>query len=268
MNRNILRQSATEVLQEVFGSADGPVLATTPTGSLVRPLARAADDLDDPPPVELFTTEQSAKELRAQAPVATKVAELLTPDDDPVRLLPADLRATVVVTPDDVVAVARTADRAAGLPAEPSLASSLREQYREAFADAKPALFRIPPRSTVLNTVATELGEEVATDVDTFLTVMESLDSVSLSEASTAFVLAGARHECELYQIRNTVEEAGFASQATVTRRKQLLERAGFVTTRKRAADIGRPRQVLVVPDDAPTDDPETIVTSVDEMET
>ncbi|MEZ3145569.1 DUF5821 family protein [Halobaculum sp. MBLA0143] len=267
MNRNVLGQSAAEVLHEVFGGTDGPVLAATPTGSLVRPLAQVADDLDDPPPVELFTTEQSAKDLRGQAPVATKVAELLASDDDPVRLLPPGLRATAVVTPDDVVAIARTADQAAGLPAASSLASSLRTQYREAFADARSALFRVPPRSTVLNTVATELGDEVAADVDAFLTVMESLDAVSLSEASTAFVLGGARHECELYRIRNTVEDAGFASQATVTRRKQLLERAGFVTTRKRAADIGRPRQVLVVPDDAPADDPERIVESVDEME-
>lgn len=258
------------MLQTAFADADGPddpVLVATPTGSLLRPLARLTDEGDDPPPVELFTTATGAKQLRAQAPVATKVAEVLSDDEDSVRKLPESLHATVVVTSTDVFAVAQTDERAAGLPAEASLAESLRTQYRESFADADAALFRVPPRSTVLETVAAELGEAVADDVDTFLTVMESLDSVSLSEASAAFVLAGARHECELYQVRGTVEDAGFASQATVTRRKQLLERAGLVTTRKQAADIGRPRQVLVVPDDAPTDDPEEIVELLEEME-
>ena len=255
------------MLEAVLTDTDGPVLVATPTGSLLRPLARLADEVDDPPPVELFTTETSAKTLRGQAPVATKVAELLTDDADPVRLLPESLRATVVVTPGDVFAVAQTAERAAGLPAAPSLAESLRTQYRDAFADAEAALFRVPPQSSVLATVAAELGASVADDVDAFLEIMESLDSVSLSEASAAFVLAGARHECELYQIRGTVEDTGFASQATVTRRKQLLERAGLVTTRKQAADIGRPRQVLIVPDDAPTDDPEEMVTLLEEME-
>jgi len=251
MDRDIFCEDLTELLRTTLGGDTGQPLVVTPTASLVRPLVELATDAADVDGVRLFTRRAESKWFKDQVPIATRLADVVaTGTDGPVRYLPEELDATLLIVPDRVVVVTQTETGVGGLVPEEPLASELTDLYESAFENAEQALFRAPPRTAMLELVSSSLGEDVADDVGAMLTALEGVETVSLSEASGAFVLAGARHGSEQYRIRQTMEDIGFASQATVSRRKSKLEDAGIVETHALQTNVGRPREELALIDE------------------
>lgn len=67
-----------------------------------------------------------------------------------------------------------------------------------------------------------------------------------------AALLLGARNRAQLYELSERAETTRLASRATVSARKRRLESAGLLDTEKVTADVGRPRQRLVLADGPP----------------
>jgi hypothetical protein len=249
MERDIFCADLTALLRETIDDGTEQPLVVTPTASLVPPLVElATDGVADG--VRLFTRREASKWFKDQVPIATRLADVVaTGTDGPVRYLPAELDATLLIVPDGVVVVTQTETGVAGLVPGETLTRELTDLYESAFENAEQALFRAPPRTAMLELVSSSLGEAVADDVGAILTALEDVETVSLSEASGAFVLAGARHGSEQYRVRQTMEDVGFASQATVSRRKSKLEAAGVVETHALQTNVGRPREELALTD-------------------
>jgi hypothetical protein len=93
------------------------------------------------------------------------------------------------------------------------------------------------------------LGEQTRADFDA---VLASLDSVGddLDEVAIA-LLVTAKNEQLLYDVSRWGEDVGMASKATFSRTKTNLEDAGLLDTEKVPIDVSRPRQRLLLGDDA-----------------
>jgi hypothetical protein len=156
-----------------------------------------------------------------------------------------------LVTEETVVAVISTDEHVAGLVTDDEeFVASAREEWADEWDSAAEFSLRTPPRSTVHESLAAEIGEEVDAD---FKAMLDSVDTTRGEEALGVVymsLLAAAKNEIQLYEISTWGEDSGVASRATFSRMKTQFEERGVITTEKIPIDVGRPRLRLLLADE------------------
>jgi hypothetical protein len=235
---------------EVFAAG----LTTEPTVALIEVLA----DLDGPPTVRLLARESVLKWLRRDFHPASTAADLAVEGTLSLRTTEDRFENGLVVGEETVVSVVTTDERIAGLGTDDAeFVQAMRERCADAWEAADSFNLRTPARSRVYETLADEIGPEVAGDFQAMVDAVEttrsggygSSDEDTLDEVALA-LLAAANQGIQLYEISRWGEDAGLASKATFSRTKTRLEEHGVLATEKVPIDVGRPRLRLVLGDD------------------
>jgi hypothetical protein len=247
---NILATSVREVLWEGVADEDHAIFVVNPSRDAIRELVvilqeAAAED------VRLFAAEQPLKDLMDDFIVASAVSDLVESETLAVRTLKAVPNSGLLVSEESVTALVEGAERAAGLATtDDEFVAELYETYARRWEDATPFALRTPPLSTVMETLESDIGADVADDFEVVLDSMETArgEGDGLDEVTTSLLVA-ARNEKLLYDISKWGEDIGLASKATFSRTKTRLEDAGVIDTEKVPIDVGRPRLRLLLGD-------------------
>jgi hypothetical protein len=142
---------------------------------------------------------------------------------------------------------------------DPSVVAETYDHYDDRWDEAGEFSLRTPGLSSVLSSLAEEIGEETAADFETVLASLDSArgDGAGLDEVTISLLVA-ARNGVLLYDISKWGEDVGLASKATFSRTKTHLEDTGLIDTDKVPIDVGRPRLRLKLGDDRLADVPTT----------
>lgn len=230
---------------------DESCLLIDPSAALLGAVAGfVIDSPAGPPAVDVLAEAEALKTAREEFQVAAGLAEGIADDRLRLRVLEERANTTLLVTPSVVYAVVDGGDTVGALASETEpFVGSVREIYRETFADADSFDLRRPALSHTIETLEEQLGGPVA---DEFERALEGAERITgLDAVVTLLVVVTARNEGLLYDLSQWSEDVGLASKATVSRRKSQLEDTGVVLTEKQPIDIGRPRLRLVLEPDS-----------------
>ncbi|QLG29774.1 hypothetical protein HUG10_19420 (plasmid) [Halorarum halophilum] len=135
--------------------------------------------------------------------------------------------------------------------------ATIRSAFARSFSDAAEYEVGVPGYTRLLESLDVAVGpavrEDVASVMEAGVTVRSSADGVD--EIDT-ILLVGGRNGAQLFELSEWAEDLGVASRATMSSRKRQLEAAGLLTTEKIRADVGRPRQRLLVAPEELRDSP------------
>ncbi|MFB6077516.1 MAG: transcriptional regulator TbsP [Halarchaeum sp.] len=238
-----------DVLASVFGATPDTLFVVNPSVRVVEQyVAAASDEAGALPRTRLLADDGVLKGATADFLVASPLAGLVA--DDVLSLRTADdlPRASLLVTADRVVSLVDLDDHTGGIATtDPGFVDDVLAACERDWRDAAPYGLRTPPLARVRETLADDLGDDVAADFDALLAADDGLDEVE------AALLAAAKNSVLLYDVSRWGEDVGLASKATFSRTKTRLEDAGLLTTEKVPIDVGRPRLRLLLADDALT---------------
>jgi len=249
---NQLEDTVGDVLSASIDGADDGLLIVNPSRDTIQGLVRVLREAESPPTVRLFAAEGPLKDLTDDFLVASAVADLVDAGTLSVRTLSEVPNHALVVSDDSVVSLVEGPTQTAALATtDESFVSQTREEYDARWSDASAFNLRTPPRSTVMETLESEIGSEAAND---FAAVLNSLGSVrgngeGLDEVTVSLLVAARNGEL-LYDISKWGEDIGLASKATFSRTKSRMEDSGLLDTEKVPIDVGRPRLRLMLGDD------------------
>lgn len=262
---NILATSVREVVSEGVADEDHEIFVVNPSRDAIRELVVILQETPAKD-IRLFAAEQPLKDLMDDFIVASAVSDLVESETMAVRTLDTVPNSGLLVTQDSVAAIVEGSKRAAGLATtDEEFVAELFDTYAARWEDATPFALRTPPLSTVMETLESDIGADVAADFEAILDSMETargsgdgLDEVTIS------LLVAARNEKLLYDISKWGEDIGLASKATFSRTKTRLEDAGVIDTEKVPIDVGRPRLRLLLGDaDLQSTPPEDLAPAV-----
>jgi len=248
---NILEDSVGDVLAEGISGIDGDVLVVNPSRNTIQELVAVLRDHEDPPTVRVFAAEDPLKDLMDDFLIASAVADLIEADVLTVRTLEAVPNSALLLTGDSVVSLVESVDRAAGLATDDAeFVSTTYEHFDGRWAEASEFSLRTPPLSRVMETLASDIGDDAAEDFRAILDSLETArgDGDGLDEVTISLLVAAKNGEL-LYDISKWGEDVGVASKATFSRTKTRLEDHGIIDTEKVPIDVGRPRLRLLLGD-------------------
>jgi hypothetical protein len=266
---NLLEDTVGDVLSAGIEDAEDGLFLIDPSPGTIRGLVTVLSGAAEPPTVRLFATEQPLKRLVDDFLVASAVADLMQSGTLAVRTLSEVPSDAVVVTGGSVVALVEGPEQVAALATtDDRFVSSVFAHYEKRWEVASEFALRTPARSTVLETLETDIGAGTARDFAAVLDTLETargngngLDEVVIS------LLVAARNGELLYDISRWGEDIGLASKATFSRTKTRLEERGLLDTEKVPIDVGRPRLRLLLGDSRLEDtDVETFVSAAEEL--
>jgi hypothetical protein len=239
------------LLESVLDHADEDLLAINPSRATIERLVRHLSG-DDGPMVRVLADDQSLKEVMDDFLVAGPAADLLAADRLALRTVTDAPQNSLLVSSTGVVSVVQAVESVAGLTTtDEDFVRDAYDHFQAIYEAATEFTLRTPPLSAVLDSLASEIGEETAADFEAVLDSLETargngegLDEVTIS------LLVAARNGELLYDISKWGEDVGLASKATFSRTKTHLEDEGLVDTEKVPIDVGRPRLRLMPGDD------------------
>jgi hypothetical protein len=221
------------------------------TEESVGALVDVLTDLDDPPLVRVLAAESVLKWLRRDFHLASTAADLIAAETLSLRVPDEEtFEAALVADEESVVSVVTAGNRAVGLSTDDAeFVANVRERCTTGWETGEAFNLRTPPRSRVYETLSTEIGSDVAEDLQVMFEAVKSTRSAGygstdqdpLDEVALT-LLAAAKQEIQLYEISRWGEDVGLASKATFSRAKGRLEDQGMIATEKVPLDVGRPR--------------------------
>jgi DNA-binding transcriptional ArsR family regulator len=245
-------ETVADVVAAGLDGATETVLVVNPTTETVRELLRALEERVDPPTAKVLVETTLLSDLVEDFLVGSLVADLVESGDLEIRTVDETPNNFLFVADGRVTSVVEAGDRLAPLEtSDPDFVADARDHYEDRCAEAEAFTPRTPPLSTVRETLATAVGEEVGADFDAILGSMDSVrgNGDGLSEVDISLLVA-ARNGVLLYDISKWGEDISLASKATFSRTKSRLEDAGLIDTEKVPIEVGRPRLRLVLGDD------------------
>ncbi len=252
MASNLLGDKTEDILRTVLESTDETLLVVNPSATAIEDLVDVAGDVSEVPRIRLLGNESTLKDVMDDFILASNTADLVAEDTLTLRLLEDDSENSLLVSPEQVVALVGVDDTVAGLTTDDaSFVEVAHNAYETTWEDAEPFNLRTPPLSRVRSTLNEEIGEGIEAD---FAGVLGSLqtargDGNGLDEVTISLLVA-AKNEVLLYDISKWGEDVGIASKATFSRTKTRLEDMGLIDTEKVPIDVGRPRLRLKFGDD------------------
>ncbi len=260
-------ETVVDVLSAGLDGAEEGLFLVNPSRDAIGGLVTVLAETDSPPAVRLFAAEGPLKDLADDFLVASTVSDLVESGTLSIRTLSDVPNNTLAVSESSVVALVESGERVAALATteEPFVAET-REVYEARWAGAAPFGLRTPPRSTVMETLASEIGPAAAVDFAGVLDTLETArgDGEGLDEVTISLLVA-ARHGELLYDISKWGEDVGLASRATFSRTKSQLEESGLLDTEKVPLDAGRPRLRLLLGNGLASADAEELVATAQE---
>lgn len=264
---NHLEETVVDLLSAGIEGAEDGLYLVNPSREAIRGLVAVLTEADSPPAVRLFAAEGPLKDLVEDFLVASTVSDLVESGVLSVRTLSDVPNNALLVSESSVVALVESGGQVAALATtDESFVAQTREAYQSRWAEAATFGLRTPARSTVLETLSSDIGPDAATDFAAVLDALEAargagegLDEVTIS------LLVAARHNELLYDISKWGEDIGLASKATFSRTKSQLEERGLIDTEKVPIDVGRPRLRLLLGNDLASADAADLVARAQE---
>lgn len=252
MPQHALAREVETILAGRLDAANDRLLLVNPDGPAAARLVEAVAGRTDPPAVAILAAKDLMKDVMEDFLVASRASELLERDALELRVVDTPPNQSVVVTDVGVTALVSVGEGVGGLDSgDASLVEAANDHYGDMVADADSFTLHTPPLSHIRESLAAEIGEEVAADFDAVLTAIDDAhpDGTGLDEVSISLLVA-ARNGVLLYDIGKWGEDVGLASKATFSRAKSDLVDAGVIGTEKVPIQVGRPRLRLTLGDD------------------
>jgi hypothetical protein len=242
---------STDLYRTVLSETVGDVFAVNPNEQQLTALVSVVADLPEPPTVRVLVRDSVARWLRRDFLGASTAADAIAAGALSLQTTDTVHDNTLLVAEESVVAIVPTDNYTAGLvTTDDEFVASAREKWGTELDDAAELSLRTPPRSTVHELLAAEIGEKVDAD---FKAMLDSVDTTRGEEALNVVqmsLLAAAKNEIQFYEISTWGEDSGVASRATFSRMKTQFEERGVITTEKIPIDVGRPRLRLLLADE------------------
>jgi len=233
-----------DVLETCLSEAEGAPFLINPTRATMRAFVDQYQELSDPPAVALFADSTPLKELVGDFLIASTLADLVAEDAVSVRTLDTVPRHSLLLTDQFLVSLVESGQHVRGLrTSEQPFVDETHGEYQSRWEEASSFSLRTPPLSHIRETLADEIGPDVAADFDSVLAMLETArgDDQGLDEVTIALLVAANNAEL-LYDISHWGEDIRLASKATFSRSKNRLEESGLIDTEKVPIDVGRPR--------------------------
>lgn len=251
-----------ELFGEVLGSLTGEVLLSVSNAGDFAAFVSALPVESVEGRLRVLVDTGTAREVRNTFVVAARTAERLESGALRVRVEESPPGATLLVGAERILGIAAVAEGTAttlDADADEALVETARRSHRDRWEAAEDISLRTPPYTRVLETVGEELGAAMRTDVED---VLEHADRTGVDvDPVRVCLLMAARNGIQFYELGLWAESEGLASRATFSREKQRLEESGLIATEKVPADVGRPRQRLVLPANLQGEDPVELTT-------
>jgi hypothetical protein len=242
----------SQLVRSPVGSAADEVVVVSGHVLVLRESVLAVAEAGDDAPahVRLLGTERALAEACDDFLTATRAAEMVDEGRLTMRASDEHHLPSLLVTAGAVTTVSALpgGDAVAVRTDDDDPVFTIRSAFVDAFSDATPFEVTVPGYSRLLDSLDSAVGSDVRDDVAAVLEAGVSVRSsdATLDEIDT-ILLMGGRNGAQLYELSEWAEELGVASRATMSSRKRQLEAAGLLTTEKIHADVGRPRQRLLV---------------------
>lgn len=247
-NRNILETSRPNVIDAILENESSKAFSIGFDETLVDALIEILGNLDDPPELNLLTTESVLKWVRDDFVLASEAADLIESGTLSIRASEDPFENILVITEESVVSLVTAGEYTAGLlTTHEEFAGGATEKWSTRWEQAEEFLLRTPARSRVEETLGEEFGSEVEADFRVMLNAVETTRGDEHLSGTDVCLLVAAKHELLLYDISKWSENVGIASKATVSRRKTYLEENGLIETEKVPIEVGRPRLRLLL---------------------
>ncbi|PSQ28906.1 hypothetical protein BRD09_06935 [Halobacteriales archaeon SW_10_68_16] len=264
---NQIEETVGDALSAGIEGAQDGLFVVNPSRDAIQGLVTVLAEADAPPAVRLFAAEEPLKEIADDFLIASAIADLVDSGALSVRTLSTEPTGTLLVSETSVVSLVESTGGVAALATtEESFVSETVGVFESRWDGAPEFQLRTPARSTVMETLESDIGPDAAADFEAILTSLETargngdgLDEVTVS------LLVAARNGELLYDISKWGEDIGLASKATFSRTKSRLEDNGLVDTEKVPIDVGRPRLRLLLRGDLASADPGELAATVQE---
>ena len=182
-----------EVLERGLSEATSDLIIVNPTRATMREFVDAYQAVPDPPSVSLFADAAPLKQLVEDFLIASALADMVAADAVTVRTLGTVPRHSIMLSEEFLVSLVESGGRICGLTTvEESFVTGTYDEYRTRWADASSFSLRTPPLSHIRETLADDIGQDVADDFDTVLGMLETArgNGDGLDEVTIA-ILAG-----------------------------------------------------------------------------
>jgi hypothetical protein len=216
--------------------------------------ATRMDEDDRPEEIRLLTDSDTLRALDRDFIVASNARDLMLDGRLEARSFAAEGAPTLFVSSAGVTSCIPLGggDVAAVDVDNEEFLDRVTRRYDTAWDDAMPHAVQTPPYSRLISMVGETLGPDVEADISTALESMaETRAPGDRLDPVTVGLLVGASHELEFSDLVEWGEDSGLASRAKFSRTKQRLEEAEIVDTDSVNIGVGRPRQRLVLADEA-----------------
>ncbi|MFB6070091.1 MAG: transcriptional regulator TbsP [Halanaeroarchaeum sp.] len=263
MTANLLGTSVEEVLDAVLDDGPAVLYVVNPSARILEHLVNAAVAVDrDLPAMRVLGEAAMLKSLMDDFLVASTTADLVEDDTLELRISDDTTQCSTCLTDGRVVAMVEAGDAVGGLSTtETSFTETAFEAAEADWSAAEDFSLRTPAISRVMDTLETDIGEEVRSDFRAMLDELDAArgDGRGLDEVTISLLVA-ARNSVLLYDISKWGEDVGIASKATFSRTKTRLEDVGLIETEKVPIDVGRPRLRLRLAEDVAGASPDEVV--------
>ncbi|AFK20523.1 hypothetical protein E6P09_12515 [Haloferax mediterranei ATCC 33500] len=242
---NLLAEGVEDIIESVLSSTEDEVLVANPTAEVIEGIVSVSTDIGETlPEIRLVADEGVLKDVLDDFIIASNAANLVADGVLSMHTANDEVKNTLFVTPNSVVALVGAGGKVAGLVTDDAeFVETAFEAHQAHWEDAPEFKLRTPPLAKVRETLAEDIGEETLADFDAVLGSLSSArgDGDGLDEVTISLLVA-ARNEVLLYDISKWGEDVGIASKATFSRTKTKLEELDLIDTEKVPIDVGRPR--------------------------
>ena len=244
MASNLLDDNIEDILRTVLEDTDETLLVVNPSATAIEELVDVAGGLSDLPEIRLLGDESTLKDVMGDFILASNAADLVHEDALRLRVLEDENENSLLISPDQVVALVNVGDTVAGLTTDDAeFVDVAYDKYTTTWEESSEFNLRTPPLSQVRSTLSADIGDGVEDDFTGVLSSLQTArgDGNGLDEVTISLLVA-AKNEVLLYDISKWGEDVGIASKATFSRTKTRLEDMGLIDTEKVPIDVGRPR--------------------------
>lgn len=242
----------TDVVSAVV-EEPGDVCVACVAPSAVVAVVDALEGSSRDDPVRLLAPADAVRAVDRDHVTAARLSDLIARGAVEVRVAER-VDETVMVTDDRVVCVLTDLpSQTLGVPTtDAAVVATTREGF-DARWDSSEAYERSSPTySDLVSSMRERFGDETADDLEAAVASPTVRGIDGTMDLIDLLVLLAARHRHQLYELTQWGSDAGVASVGTFSQSKRRLEDIGLVDTETvHSGDVGRPRQRLVVGDEA-----------------
>lgn len=226
-------------------NGDDTVFVVQFTPEQIRNVINQLSEMENPTHSIHHYNYQNAREAFSFFSVASRAAELVK-DGDVELYTTDDTGGSTIITGDKVISIVFGHT----VPSSPAIMDTVRTTVETQVVSEEQYQIRTPPLMTVAKTMQEQFGADFIGQFNVLFDDAEGRHEM-VDNGVVLALLTGAFEEELLHDIGDWAEEVGLTSQATLSRYKNKLEDAGLISTVKVPRDIGRPRQRLLLTEEA-----------------